>query len=168
MADGDGISIFGSSHIWIHHNSLSNCADGLIDAVMASIAITIFNNYSTHHNEAGDDISPYNKGRETTVWCVSLTVGYLGFDGFTSTFQDKLFKRIYNMEIHNQIFNTTLCSSVLSFTEILFYRKKTFLLVLSQHMKILLQRAQNVERGFKINGFITDDTATEIDPIRYE
>ncbi|GAB2298541.1 hypothetical protein Dimus_032606 [Dionaea muscipula] len=51
MADGDGISIFGSSHIWVDHNSLSNCADGLIDAVMASTAITISNNYFTHHNE---------------------------------------------------------------------------------------------------------------------
>lgn len=61
------------------------------------------------------DISPYNKGRESTVWGVSLMVGYLGFDGFTSTFQDKLF-RGYNMEIHNQIFYTTLCSCVLSLT----------------------------------------------------
>ncbi|XP_023634861.1 putative pectate lyase 14 isoform X2 [Capsella rubella] len=52
MADGDGISIFGSSHIWIDHNSLSNCADGLIDAIMGSTAITISNNYMTHHNEA--------------------------------------------------------------------------------------------------------------------
>lgn len=51
MADGDGISIFGSSHIWIDHNSLSSCADGLIDAVMSSTAITISNNYFTHHNE---------------------------------------------------------------------------------------------------------------------
>ncbi|XP_044492872.1 probable pectate lyase 8 isoform X1 [Mangifera indica] len=51
MADGDGISIFGASHIWIDHNSLSNCADGLIDAIMASTAITISNNYFTHHNE---------------------------------------------------------------------------------------------------------------------
>ncbi|ONH92994.1 hypothetical protein PRUPE_8G206800 [Prunus persica] len=51
IADGDGISIFGSSHIWIDHNSLSNCADGLIDAIMGSTAITISNNYFTHHNE---------------------------------------------------------------------------------------------------------------------
>jgi len=28
---------------------------------------------------AGDDISPYNKGRENTVWGVSLMVGYLGY-----------------------------------------------------------------------------------------
>ncbi|KAJ0796622.1 putative pectate lyase [Helianthus annuus] len=51
MADGDGISIFGGSHIWIDHNSLSNCADGLIDAIMGSTAITISNNLFTHHNE---------------------------------------------------------------------------------------------------------------------
>ncbi|KAK6247014.1 hypothetical protein QUC31_018579 [Theobroma cacao] len=64
---------------------------------------------------AGTDISPYSKGRENTVWGVSLMLGYLGFDGFTSTFQDKLFKG-YDMEIHNQIFYTTLCSCVLSLT----------------------------------------------------
>ncbi|KAH6809957.1 Pectin lyase-like superfamily protein [Perilla frutescens var. frutescens] len=51
MADGDGISIFGSSHIWIDRNSLSSCSDGLIDAIMGSTAITISNNYFTHHNE---------------------------------------------------------------------------------------------------------------------
>ncbi|ONI26988.1 hypothetical protein PRUPE_1G060900 [Prunus persica] len=51
MADGDAVSIFGSSHIWVDHNSLSNCADGLVDAVMGSTAITISNNHFTHHNE---------------------------------------------------------------------------------------------------------------------
>ncbi|KAA8549711.1 hypothetical protein F0562_001271 [Nyssa sinensis] len=64
---------------------------------------------------AAGDISPYNRGRESTVWGVSLMIGYLGFDGFTSTFQDKLFKG-YDMEIHNQIFYTTLCSCILSLT----------------------------------------------------
>ncbi|KAM7278888.1 hypothetical protein ACFE04_006022 [Oxalis oulophora] len=64
---------------------------------------------------AGTDVSPYSRGRENTVWGVSLMAGYLGFDGFTSTFQDKLFKG-YDMEIHNQIFYTTVCSCVLSFT----------------------------------------------------
>ncbi|KAH7691860.1 Pectate lyase protein [Dioscorea alata] len=51
MADGDAVSIFGSSHVWIDQCSLSNCADGLVDAVMGSTAITISNNYFTHHNE---------------------------------------------------------------------------------------------------------------------
>lgn len=61
------------------------------------------------------ELSPYRKGRESTVWGVSLMIGYLGFDGFTSTFQDKLFKG-YDMGIYNQIFYTTLCSCVLSLT----------------------------------------------------
>ncbi|KAL2486557.1 UDP-galactose/UDP-glucose transporter 5B [Abeliophyllum distichum] len=63
---------------------------------------------------AAGDINPYSRGRENTVWGVSLMMGYLGFDGFTSTFQDKLFKG-YDMEIYNQIFYTTLCSCILSF-----------------------------------------------------
>lgn len=67
---------------------------------------------------AAGDISPYSRGRESTVWGVSLMIGYLGFDGFTSTFQDKLFKG-YDMEIHNQIFYTTLCSCILSLTGLL-------------------------------------------------
>lgn len=62
---------------------------------------------------AATDISPYNMGRESTVWGIFLMMGYLGFDGFTSTFQDKLFVG-YDMEIHNQIFYTTLCSCFLS------------------------------------------------------
>lgn len=56
MADGDGISIASSSHIWIDHNSLSNCADGLIDAVLASTAITVSNNHFAHHNEVSSSI----------------------------------------------------------------------------------------------------------------
>ncbi|KAI0510064.1 hypothetical protein KFK09_010664 [Dendrobium nobile] len=51
MADGDAVSIFGSSHIWVDHCSLSRCADGLVDAIMGSTAITISNNHMAHHNE---------------------------------------------------------------------------------------------------------------------
>lgn len=50
-SDGDGISIFAASNIWIDHCSLSYCADGLIDAIMGSTAITISNNYFSHHDE---------------------------------------------------------------------------------------------------------------------
>ncbi|KAK6933441.1 Pectate lyase [Dillenia turbinata] len=50
-SDGDGISIFGSRNLWIDHCSLSYCTDGLIDAIMGSTAITISNNYFSHHNE---------------------------------------------------------------------------------------------------------------------
>ncbi|XP_051119500.1 UDP-galactose/UDP-glucose transporter 5B-like [Andrographis paniculata] len=64
---------------------------------------------------AAGDLSPYSRGRESTIWGISLMIGYLGCDGFTSTFQDKLFKG-YDMGIHNQIFYTTLCSCMISFT----------------------------------------------------
>ncbi|CBI32014.3 pectate lyase [Vitis vinifera] len=50
-SDGDGISIFGSSHVWIDHNSMSKCEDGLVDAIQGSTAITISNNHFTKHNE---------------------------------------------------------------------------------------------------------------------
>ncbi|KAK4790865.1 hypothetical protein SAY86_031278 [Trapa natans] len=51
MSDGDGISIFGSTNIWIDHVSMSKCYDGLIDAIMGSTAITISNCHFTNHNE---------------------------------------------------------------------------------------------------------------------
>ncbi|KAI3981764.1 hypothetical protein MKX01_027749 [Papaver californicum] len=51
LSDGDGVSIFGGSHVWVDHNSLSNCRDGLIDAIHGSTAITISNNYMTHHDK---------------------------------------------------------------------------------------------------------------------
>lgn len=55
------------------------------------------------HPASGDD----------SFWGLILIAGYLGFDGFTSTFQDKLFKG-YNMDIYNQILYVTLCSCGLS------------------------------------------------------
>ncbi|KAJ8432612.1 hypothetical protein Cgig2_032893 [Carnegiea gigantea] len=51
MSDGDGITIRGLKHIWVDHCSLAKCYDGLIDATLASTAITMFNNYMTHHNK---------------------------------------------------------------------------------------------------------------------
>ncbi|XP_072960019.1 UDP-galactose/UDP-glucose transporter 5-like [Typha angustifolia] len=77
-------------------------------AVLVTVGCSLFILYP-----ASADISPYNAGRESTILGVLLMLGYLGFDGFTSTFQDKLFKG-YDMEIHNQIFYTTICSCLLS------------------------------------------------------
>jgi hypothetical protein len=48
---------------------------------------------SVKSKHAGDDSSAFG---------LALMLGYLGFDGFTSTFQDKLFKG-YQMTIYNQI-----------------------------------------------------------------
>jgi len=50
-SDGDAISIFGASNIWIDHVSLSNATDGLIDVIQGSTAITISNCHMTAHNE---------------------------------------------------------------------------------------------------------------------
>ncbi|CAM8891349.1 unnamed protein product [Rhodiola kirilowii] len=51
VSDADAVSIFGGKNIWIDHCSLSNCEDGLIDAIHGSTAITISNNYMTHHDK---------------------------------------------------------------------------------------------------------------------
>lgn len=50
-SDGDGISVFGSTNIWLDHNSLYNCEDGLIDVLQGSTGITISNNHLTKHND---------------------------------------------------------------------------------------------------------------------
>ncbi|KAK7316368.1 hypothetical protein VNO77_35361 [Canavalia gladiata] len=50
-SDGDAISIFGASNIWIDHISLSNSSDGLIDVIQGSTAITISNCHMTKHND---------------------------------------------------------------------------------------------------------------------
>lgn len=50
ISDGDGINIFGSSNVWIDHVTLESCADGLIDAIQGSTAITISNCKFNHHD----------------------------------------------------------------------------------------------------------------------
>ncbi|CAH9136312.1 unnamed protein product [Cuscuta epithymum] len=51
LSDGDAISISHSKNIWIDHNTLSACKDGLVDVVAGSDAITISNNHFSNHNE---------------------------------------------------------------------------------------------------------------------
>ena len=48
------------------------------------------------------DVTSKHAGSNSSLFGVMLMLGYLGFDGFTSTFQDKLFKG-YQMTIFNQI-----------------------------------------------------------------
>ncbi|CAN4079177.1 unnamed protein product [Withania somnifera] len=71
VSDGDGISIFGGTNIWVDHCSLSNCHDGLIDAIHGSTAITISNNYFTHHDKVmllgHSDSYMQDKGMQVTV-----------------------------------------------------------------------------------------------------
>ncbi|GAB2280312.1 Probable pectate lyase P59 [Dionaea muscipula] len=51
QSDGDAVSIFGATHVWLDHLSLTRAYDGLIDAIQGSTAITISNCHMTHHNE---------------------------------------------------------------------------------------------------------------------
>jgi len=51
---------------------------------------------------------------DTSIYGVGLMLGYLGFDGFTSTFQDKLFKG-YMMETYNQMLWVNTFSGIISF-----------------------------------------------------
>lgn len=71
MSDGDGISIFGSTNIWIDHVSMKRCQDGLIDAIEGSTAITISNGHYTHHNDVmlfgASDLYPRDKIMQVTV-----------------------------------------------------------------------------------------------------
>ncbi|KAL4345445.1 hypothetical protein AHAS_Ahas11G0279100 [Arachis hypogaea] len=50
-SDGDAISIFSSSNIWVDHCFFARSADGLIDIIHASTSITISNNYFTQHDK---------------------------------------------------------------------------------------------------------------------
>lgn len=70
ISDNDCVSIFGASHVWVDHCSLSNCHDDLIDAD-GSTAITISNNYMTHHNKVmlfgNSDTLTKDKNMQITV-----------------------------------------------------------------------------------------------------
>ncbi|TKY58803.1 pectate lyase P59 [Spatholobus suberectus] len=70
-SDGDGISIFGASNVWIDHVSMRNGKDGLIDAIMGSTAITISNCHFTDHNKVllfgASDIYSGDKIMQVTV-----------------------------------------------------------------------------------------------------
>ncbi|KAF7045560.1 hypothetical protein CFC21_054655 [Triticum aestivum] len=50
QSDGDGMSILSSSNVWIDYVSMSSCADGLIDVVSGSTAVTISNSHFTKHD----------------------------------------------------------------------------------------------------------------------
>jgi pectate lyase len=70
-SDGDGISLFGARDVWVDHCALWRCADGLVDAIMGSTAITVSNSYFAHHDEvmllgASDAYLP-DSGMQVTI-----------------------------------------------------------------------------------------------------
>ncbi|KAL6861517.1 hypothetical protein ACP4OV_017217 [Aristida adscensionis] len=70
-SDGDGISVIGSSNVWIDHVSMHNCSDGLIDVVDGSTAVTISNGHFTKHDHVmlfgASDSTPKDKMMQITV-----------------------------------------------------------------------------------------------------
>ncbi|TYH33763.1 hypothetical protein ES332_D13G080900v1 [Gossypium tomentosum] len=48
-SDGDGISLFGATNIWLDHLSVYDCFDGLINVIQGSTAVTISNCHFTNH-----------------------------------------------------------------------------------------------------------------------
>ncbi|KAK4782068.1 hypothetical protein SAY86_016170 [Trapa natans] len=71
QSDGDGITIFGSSSVWIDHVSMRECSDGLIDVVAGATAVTISNSHFTKHNDVmlfgASDLTSSDKRMQVTV-----------------------------------------------------------------------------------------------------
>ncbi|KAL1827119.1 hypothetical protein ACET3Z_005531 [Daucus carota] len=70
-SDGDGISIHHSRNIWVDHCAVSRCTDGLIDVTEGSTAVTISNNYFSHHDKVmllgHSDNYMLDKGMQVTI-----------------------------------------------------------------------------------------------------
>ncbi|KAF8666363.1 hypothetical protein HU200_053466 [Digitaria exilis] len=52
MSDGDGITVFRSTDVWIDHCTLEKCTDGLVDVTEGSTRVTLTNNLFRNHNKA--------------------------------------------------------------------------------------------------------------------
>ncbi|MBA0624626.1 hypothetical protein Godav_009948, partial [Gossypium davidsonii] len=70
-SDGDGVSFFGATNIWLDHLSLHHCANGLIDVIQGSTAVTISNCHFTNNNDVilfgASDSSSVDKKMQVTV-----------------------------------------------------------------------------------------------------
>jgi len=81
-------------------------------AIAVTAGCTVFGLYGdestlTSNASKGADV------QETSEYGILLMLGYLFLDGFTSTFQDKLFVG-YNMETYNQMLWVNFCSAIIS------------------------------------------------------
>ncbi|KAK8914180.1 putative pectate lyase 2 [Platanthera zijinensis] len=50
-SDGDGVTVWHSTDVWIDHCSLSESYDGLVDVTHGSTRVTISNNFFTNHDK---------------------------------------------------------------------------------------------------------------------
>lgn len=74
-------------------------------AVFVALGCTVF--------LVSGNITAKKASDEDSYYGLLLMLGYLGFDGFTSTFQEKLFSG-YQMTIYNQMLYVNLCSGLMS------------------------------------------------------
>mmetsp|Transcript_45523 Transcript_45523/g.177026 ORF Transcript_45523/g.177026 Transcript_45523/m.177026 type:complete len:366 (-) Transcript_45523:363-1460(-) len=80
-------------------------------AVTVALGCTVFT--------VSGNISAKHSNPEDSWYGLVLMLGYLGFDGFTSTFQEKLFTG-YQMSIYNQMLYVNLCSGLMSLAFLIF------------------------------------------------
>eukprot|EP00177_Eucheuma_denticulatum_P003345 GFKZ01006046.1.p1 GENE.GFKZ01006046.1~~GFKZ01006046.1.p1 ORF type:complete len:367 (-),score=53.20 GFKZ01006046.1:749-1849(-) len=74
-------------------------------AVFVALGCTVF--------LVSGNITAKKASDEDSYYGLLLMLGYLGFDGFTSTFQEKLFSG-YQMTIYNQMLYVNMCSGLMS------------------------------------------------------
>ncbi|KAH9291811.1 hypothetical protein KI387_043000 [Taxus chinensis] len=69
--DGDAITVRTATDVWIDHNTLSNCSDGLVDVTLASTRVTVSNNRFFDHSKVmllgHSDSYPRDKIMKVTV-----------------------------------------------------------------------------------------------------
>jgi adenosine 3'-phospho 5'-phosphosulfate transporter B2 len=61
----------------------------------------------------GNTVSRVAQDKNSSMFGILLMMGYLSADGYTSTFQQKMFKG-YHMTSYNQVLYVSLCSLALS------------------------------------------------------
>jgi pectate lyase len=71
QVDGEAIRLVSASKIWINHNTLYDCQDGLLDVTRGSTNITISNNWFREQNKVmllgHDDGFVRDKNMKVTV-----------------------------------------------------------------------------------------------------
>ena len=71
QVDGDAIRLVSASNVWIDHNTLYDCQDGLLDVTRGSTNVTISNNWFRNQDKVmllgHDDGYDRDKNMKVTV-----------------------------------------------------------------------------------------------------
>lgn len=77
VSDGDGITVFGSTNVWLDHLSLATCQDGLIDVIAKSTGVTISNCHLSNHNDVML-FSSSDKHSEDVIMQITVAFNHFG------------------------------------------------------------------------------------------